>query len=249
MAVDTRQKLIEYCLRELGEPVIEVNIDPDQVSDRIDEALQYWQEFHVDGSARVLLKHAVTADDITQKSIPINEEIISVKKVFSANSLMGSGQFSGQYQFLVNNVFDAGYSGYIDLGYYTQVMQYLRQAEITLSGGPPVKFFSRHMDRLQIDWEWGTDIKVGEFILLDGQRLIDPTTYTDVYNDLFLKKYATALIKRQWGTNMKKFDGVQLPGGVVINGQRIYDEAIEEIKLLEEEMKLTWSEPLGIFMG
>jgi len=146
----------------------------------------------------------------------------------------------------LNDVYDLQYAG--ALVNYEMTRQFLEMLDMQLNGVPPVRF-NRHMNRLYIDLDWGYRAVAGDYVMVDAYSAIDPETYTDIYNDMFLKKYTTALIKRQWGINLKKFEGIQLPGGVTMNGQQIYQEAIEEIKQLEDEMELKYEKPVDFFVG
>jgi hypothetical protein len=244
--ITTRTQLGDYCLRKLGSPVLEVNVADDQVSDRIDDAIQYWQEFHTDASARILLKHLVTTTDITNRFITIPDYILSVQRVLPT-SIFSTGMFDIRYQTMMNDVLPLGFTG--NLSHFIETKTYIRMVELLLNGGEPTIEYSRHMDKLEIFWEWGKDILAGQYIMFDATRLIDPTSNSQVYNDYFLKKYATTLIKQQWGTNLKKFEGMMLPGGVTLNGQTIYNEAVEELTKLEEEMQTTWVEPVDFYLG
>lgn len=242
----TRQGLIDYCLRKLGHPVIEINVDDDQLEDRIDEAIAFYREFHYDAVELVYLKHQITAENVTNQYLPINDLITGVTKVFPfSNRTTGINIFDIRYQILINDLYSLMST---DMIYYTQVRQHLELLNQLLIGQKPIRF-NRHMNRLFIDMDWEEDVKVDDFIVIECYRVLDPETYTDVYNDRFVKKYATALIKRQWGNNLKKFNGVQLPGGVQLNGQVIYDEAIEELKELEEEARNTYELPVDMFVG
>ena len=247
MAVTSRQTLIEYCLRTLGEPVLEVNVDEDQVSDRIDEALQFYQEYHSDAIYKVYHKHTVTAADVTNEYIPIPDAVTTVQRIFPMNDENSSiNMFDARYQIHLNDIFDLGNMG--NLANYYQIQQYMGTLDMILNGTEQVRF-NRHMNRLYIDADWGTDVKEGQIIIVDAYRLVDPDTFTDVSNDMFLKRYATALIKRQWGANLIKFEGMQLPGGVTLNGRQIYDDAVNEIKDVEEQMQLKYEMPPDFFMG
>jgi hypothetical protein len=242
----SRQQLIDYCFRQLGHPVIEINLDDDQVEDRIDEALSFYREFHYDAVELVYLKHQVTQSDINNNYISINDAVIGVTKVFPfSNRSTGINIFDIRYQILVNDLYSLMST---DLIYYSQVRQHLELINQLLVGQKPIRF-NRHMNRLFIDMSWETDVAVNDFLIVECYRILDPDTYTDVYNDRILKKYATALMKKQWGTNLKKFSGVQLPGGVLLNGQIIYDEAITEIKEIEELVRNTYELPVDMFVG
>jgi hypothetical protein len=249
MAIPTsRQTLIDYCLRKLGAPVIEINVDDDQVSDRVDEALQFYQEYHSDAVIRTYLKHQITATDVTNKYVDIPDRLLFVSRIFpmTNNSSSSSGMWSARYQMHLNDVYDLQYAG--ALVNYEMTRQFLEMLDMQLNGVPPVRF-NRHMNRLFIDVDFGRTIIEGDYIMIDAYTTIDPDTYTDIYNDIFLKKYTTALIKRQWGANLIKFEGIQLPGGVTMNGRQIWDDANAEIEKLEEEMELKYEKPVDFFVG
>lgn len=243
----SRQQLIDYCLRKLGHPVIEINIDVDQIEDRIDEAFQLYRDFHFDAVELVYLKEQITSNTISQQYITLNDAVTSVVRVlpFSSKSTSGMDMFDVRYQILLNDLYSIQST---DVIYYTQIKTHLQLIQDLLVGQKPVRF-NRHQNRLYIDMDWSSDVSPGEYIIIEAYRILDPTTYTDVYNDGFLKKYATALLKQQWGINMKKFEGVQLPGGVTLNGQKIYDEATEEIAALKEEVQNTYQLPVDMLVG
>lgn len=242
----SRQGLIDYCLRRLGHPVIEINIDDDQVEDRIDDAFQYYREYHYDAVERVYLKYQITSDDMTNRYIPLNDNIVGVDRILPfSNRSTGTNIFDIRYQILINDLYSLMST---DLIYYSQVKTQIELINQLLVGVKPVRF-NRHMNRLYIDMDWEADVDVGSFIIVECFRILDPDTYTDVYNDRFLKQYATALIKKQWGENMKKFQGVQLPGGVLLNGQQLFDEAVEELTRLEQEMQSRFELPPDMFVG
>jgi hypothetical protein len=247
---NSRQTLIDYCLRRLGDPVLEINVDEDQIEDRIDEAIQYWQEFHSDATTRTYLKHLVTATDITNEYIPISSDVLTVTKLFPTSSSFGTSYnfFDIKYQMMLNDIADMqNFAG--DLAYYEQLQQYLSILDMKLNGTPQVQW-SRHQDRLYIFGDIADgDIVVGEYLVAEVYTLIDPDTHTQVYNDLWLKEYATALIKQQWGQNLIKFEGVQLPGGVTFNGRQLYDDATQEIERLRERIRLEWEFPADFFIG
>ena len=321
----TRQGLIDYCLRELGHPVVEINVDDDQISDRIDQALQYYQDYHYDGVERIYLKHKITASeiiiasstatsftsgetvtgqqsgatgrvvvyesatgmsssvgtsvlvrsltgnfttgevllgsttghsstvvsyrvgDIDRGYIDLDDSIIGVVRVlpFSATNTGLDYMFDLRYQLRLNDLFDLLSTSII---YYQQVKQHLSLIDMLLVGEKSFRF-ARHQNRLNIDMRWGSDVKLGEHLLIECWKILDPNTYPDVYNDRFLKRYATALIKKQWGNNLKKFSGIQMPGGVTLNGKEIYDEAVVELEQLEVEMRDTYQEPPRFMLG
>lgn len=244
----TRQELIDYALRRLGAPVIEINIDEDQLEDRIDDALQFYQEYHSDATMRVYLKHQITAADITNKYISLNDNILNVKRVFPIGDSQSSiNMFSVKYQLHLNDIYDLSYIG--DLMYYEMVQQYVSLLDMKLNGSGEHIRWNRHMNQLHLDVNWETDIKVGDYIIVEAMRIVDPSTYTEVYNDMFLKQYATALIKQQWGSNLIKFEGMQLPGGVTLNGRQIFDDATEEISQIREQMQSNYEMPVDFYVG
>lgn len=242
----SRQGLIDYCLRELGHPVIEINVDDDQLEDRIDEALQFYRDFHYDAVELVYLKHQVTSTDIENQYIELNDLVTGVERVMPFTSrTRGIDLFDVRYQILLNDIYSIQST---DIIYYTQVKTQLELLNKLLVGEKPIRF-NRHMNRLHIDMDWSLDVTAGEYIVIQCYRVLDPSTYSDVYNDNFLKRFATALIKKQWGNNLKKFEGVQMPGGVTLNGQKIYEEAVEEINELKDEVKNTYQLPVDFFVG
>lgn len=244
---NSRQTLIDYCLRNLGEPVLEVNVSEEQIEDRIDEALQFYQEYHSDAIYPVFHKHQITATDVENEYVDIPNAITVVTRIFSiAEHGTSSNMFSAKYQLFLNDIFDLRFAG--SISNYVQTMQYLETLDMIFNGEQQIRY-NRHMNRLYIDTEWGTSLKEGDYIIVEAYRIVDPTMFSDVYNDMFLKRYATALIKRNWGQNLSKFDGMQLPGGVQINAQRILDEANAEIKEIEEQMQLKYEYPPAMFVG
>lgn len=246
MAVNSRQTLIDYCLRALGEPVVEINVDDQQVEDRIDEAIEYYRLYHHDGIEKIYLKYLVTSDDVTQKSIPLTDLIYGVTRVFPIAAGTGTSKsiFDLQYQLRLNDLYDLTSTSII---YYTQVMSHLALLDQTLNGHPLYRF-NRLTNRLYIDEDWVQNIPAGSYVLVECYRALDPSVVTRMYNEVWLKHYCTALIKKQWATNLKKFQGMQLPGGVTIDGDRLYSEANDEIKELENDI-MSKSAPLEFMMG
>ena len=246
----TRQGLIDYCLRELGDPVIEINVDEDQLEDRVDEALQYYQEYHSDATVRTFLKHLVTADDVSNEYISLDPNIVFVSRLFplASNFNQGRNFFDIKYQMMLNDMASLiHFAG--DLAYYEQMQQYLSLLDMKLNGHPQVQF-SRRENRLYIfgDFEDG-DIKAGDYIIAEVYTILDPSSNSSIWNDMWLKQYTTALIKRQWGANLIKFEGMQLPGGVVMNGRQYYDDATQEIERLREEIRMNHELPPDFFVG
>jgi hypothetical protein len=260
----SRANLKEYCLRALGKPVIEINVDPDQVEDRIDEALQYFGQYHYDGVERVYLKYQITADDITrarsdetltavtdvdgsttatwklQKNyIPVPESILSVVRVFDFSDKANINLFDVRYQLRLNDLYDFSSTSVI---HYQMTMQHIDFLDNILVGQVPIRF-NQHQNRLYLDMDWQTAVSAGDYIVIEAYRVLDPSTYTDVWNDMYLKKYTTQLIKRQWGANLSKFEGVQMLGGVTLNGAKLFEEAQTEIEKLEEQIQLAYELP------
>jgi hypothetical protein len=242
----SKEQLKDWCLRQLGHPVIEINVDDDQVEDRIDEAFQYFRDFHYDGVEKYYLKHQVTETDKINRYIPITDNIIGVTRIFPVGSTNASvNMFDLRYQLRLHELYDFTSTSYVN---YVLTMQHIRTLDLLFSGETPIRF-SRHTNKLHIDWNWEYDIEIGEWIIIESFIVIDPDQYNDVYNDRMLKKLATAYIKKQWGNNMKKFAGMQLPGGITMNGQQIYEEAVTEIKELEDLIRDTYEEPPQFLMG
>lgn len=249
MAVpNSRQTLVDYCLRNLGAPVLEINIDEDQINDRVDEAIQFYQEYHSDAIVKTYRKHQVEQADMENKYLSLPDELLFVSRVFplTNNSANATSMWSARYQLHLNDIFDLKYAG--SMVNYTMTRMYLETLDLLLNGVPPVRF-NRHMNRLFIDIHWAQDVVVGDYIIVEGYQAVDPETYTDIYNDIFLKRYLTALLKRQWGANLIKFEGMQLPGGVTLNGRQIFDDANAEITALEEQMDSKYSFPPDFYVG
>jgi hypothetical protein len=336
---NSKATLKSWCKRRLGHPVIEINVDDDQVDDRIDEALQYFYTFQYNGMQRVYLKHKITQADVdranvnetetatdgnqltttlngalssgatsvtltdasqfpasgtitisaegvnpaetvtyTAKSgnvlttsaltnnhgdgatvtsvhqvswstgqayIPMPDSVQSVLRVLPFSDRGNLNMFDIRYQLRLNDLYDFSSQSVI---HYQMTMMHLDFLDAILIGEKPIQF-NVHQNRLYINMDWGDDISVGEYVIIECYRKLDPTTWTDIYNDLWLKKYATALIKKQWGENLMKFNGVTMLGGVTMNGETIYSEAKQDIENLEEESKLTWEEPLLFDIG
>lgn len=245
-AVTTRVGLIEYCLRALGEPVVEINIDEQQVEDRVDEAIEYFRQYHFDGIEKVYLKHIITQQNITDKFILVPDLIYGITKVYPVASGTSTSKsiFDLQYQLRLNDLYDLTSTSVM---YYTQVMSHLALLDMTLNGHPLYRF-NRLNNKLYIDTEWQEKMEVGNFILVECYRAMDPADAPRMYGETWVKHYTTALIKKQWAVNLKKFTGLQLPGGVSIDGPALYSEAVAEIKELEDEM-MNKSAPLEFFLG
>lgn len=234
MAVPSnRAEFKEYCLRKLGKPVIEINVDDDQVEDRIDEALKFYWDYHFDGSELTYYKHQITEQNIADKYITLPENIIGAVSVFPIGDPTINSQdlFNIRYQIALNDLYTLTSVSMVP---YYMAMTHLGVISEMLVGLPLIRY-SRHKDRLYVDIDWNK-VVAGNYLLVQAYEVIDPDTFTDAWGDRFLAKYATALIKKQWGANLIKFSGLQLPGGVTFNGEKIYDDADAEIQRIEEDM-------------
>jgi|TARA_A100001201_G_scaffold2442_2_gene6139 hypothetical protein len=263
----TRQELVDYCLRRLGAPVLEINVDDDQIDDLVDDAIQYFQERHFDGVERMYLKYKITQEDIDRGKaggtsgvgivtttgtstivgaattfnfyensnyIKVPDSVIGIEKIFKFDtSSISGGMFSIKYQLFLNDMY---YFNSVDLLQYSMVKTYLEDIDFLLTTDKQVRF-NKRQDRLYLDIDWSSQSK-DDFIVIDCYRALDPTSFSQIYNDSFLKKYLTALIKRQWGQNLIKFRGVKLPGGIELNGREIYEDAEREIDQLKQTMSL-----------
>ena len=274
----TRQELIDYCLRRLGAPVLEINVDDDQIDDLVDDALQYFQERHFDGVERMYLKYQLTQEDInrgkatnnsgstntvgivtttatstsiagygtttssfyeTSNFIQIPDSVIGIEKIFRFDtSSISGGMFSIKYQLFLNDLY---YFNSVELLQYAMTKSYLEDIDHLLTTDKQVRF-NKRQDRLYLDIDWKAQ-NAGDFIVIDCYRILDPDTFTGVYNDSFLKKYLTALINRQWGQNLIKFNGVKLPGGIELNGRQIYDDAERELAEIQSRMAMDYELP------
>jgi len=249
MAINSRQELIDYCLRALGSPVIEVNVESSQLTDRVDEALSLYQEYHSDAIKREFLKHQITAADMVNNYITVGANLTSVTRILPLATSSSGGMFNVNYQLALNDVYDIRGGNVVgNVASFYQTQQTISMLN-DIFGTDAHTRFQRHGNKLHIDVEWGVDIKEGDFIVIEGFVIVDPEEYTEVYNDFYLKRYTTQLIKRQWGINLKKFEGMLLPGGVTFNGQILFDEANAEILALEEEIRLNWELPVDFCIG
>lgn len=249
--ISSREDFKNYCLRRLGAPVIEINVDEDQIEDRIDDALQYWTDYHFDGLQKVYYIKQIEQSDIDNKFLDLSQsndalgnpmEIVGVTRIFPVSDSQSTvNMFDLRYQLRLNELYDFTSTSYIN---YTMTMQHLRDLEIMFTGEVMIRF-QRHMQKLFIDWSWGPqECPVGTVVIAECYAAINPDVYSGVWSDRWLKEYATALIKRTWGANMSKFEGLQLPGGVSLNGTKMYDEALVEIERLEREMEMNYCSPL-----
>lgn len=240
---NTRDELIDYCLRALGSPVIEINVDDDQVDDRVDEALQWFREHHPDGNRRFYISHQLTQENLSTQSISLgNTDVMSVVRMLPVNTVSQTTNFFDiKYQMMLNDITDLNnYAG--DIAYYEQMQQHLSLLDMKLSGMPEVTF-SRQENTIKF-YLSDEKVSVGDYVVLEVYGVRTPSSsgadYNSLWNHKFLKEYLTALIKKQWGQNLLKFEGMQLPGGVTISGRQIYEDALNDIerimtKFREEE--------------
>ena len=267
---NSRATLKDYCLRRLGYPVLEINVDDDQIDDLTDDAIQYFQERHFDGIERVFLKHKLTEADIatakttqtttsattgisngitssgnassfleTNNYLKLPDHVIGVEKVFKMDaSTISSGLFNIKYQIFLNDLY---YYGALDLLNYAMTKTYLEDLSRMITPDTQIRF-NKKQHNLYMDIDWN-QINPDTFLIMDCYRLVDPGNATDIYNDFWLKRYLTALIKKQWGQNLIKFQGVMLPGGIQLNGRQIYDDAVKEIEEIEYSLKTEYEIP------
>lgn len=255
----SKTTLKNYCLRRLGSPVLEINVSEDQIDDAIDYTIQKFQQFHYDGAERVYLKHQITESVLNRAKtntssvskagndnwlegnnyIEVPDHIISIEGLFSFTDKGSSNMFDIRYQMRLNDLYDFTSTQFY---HYFMIRQHLETIDFLLEGMKPIRY-SQIQDKLYIDWDWPADAQLGQYVVIQAWRALDPNTWTEIYNQLWVKDYATAKIKKQWGSNMTKFTGVQMPGGVTLNGEMIYNDAVEELKLLEEQLRNTWETP------
>ena len=276
----TRQGLIDYCLRKLGAPVLEINVDDDQIDDLVDDAIQFFNERHFDGVERMYLKYKLTQADIdrgqakntdgvgivttsatstniagygtttanwyeTSNFIQVPDSVVGVEKIFKFDSSsISGGMFSIKYQLFLNDLY---HFNSVELLQYAMTKSYLEDIDFLLTTDKQVRF-NKRQDRLYLDIDWGYE-SADDWLVLDCYRALDPNSFTQVYNDVFLKQYLTALIKRQWGQNLSKFKGVKLPGGIEMNGGEILQAAESELDALRSRMTTEYELPPYDFIG
>ena len=266
----TKQELIDHCLRKLGAPVLEINVSDEQLDDIIDDAVQYFNERHFDGVERMYLKYQITQDDLdrgradppsgtgnvattgTSKGgygsstwyensnyINVPDAVIGVEKVFKFDtSSISGGMFSIKYQLFLNDLY---FFNSVELLQYSMTKRYLEDIDFLLTTDKQIRF-NKRQDRLYLDIDWASQ-DADQFIVLDCYRALDPDNFSQIYNDSFLKRYCTAMIKKQWGQNLIKFRGVKLPGGIEFNGREIYQDGVQEVNEIREQMSSTYELP------
>ncbi len=276
---NSKQTLVDYCLRQLGAPVLEINIDDDQVDDLVDDTIQLFNERHYNGVEKMYLKYILTQDDIDRgratgatgvgivtttttsngvgiastnfnwyensNYLQVPESVIGVEKIFKFDTSTISGSmFSIKYQLFLNDLYQFNS---VELLQYSMIKTRLEDIDFLLSTDKQIRFNQRQ-DRLYLDIDWGAE-EPGTFIVLDCFRALDPDSFNQIYNDYFVKKYLTALMKRQWGQNLIKFKGVKLPGGIELNGREIYEDGQRELDAIKERMSQEYELPPFDFIG
>ena len=275
----TRQELVDYCLRQLGAPVLEINVDDDQIDDLVDDAIQYFNERRFDGVERMYLKYQITESDIARASgkgtdgvgivtttgtanvsgigtitsnfyensnfIQVPDSVVGIERIFKFDtSSISGGMFSIKYQLFLNDLY---YFNSVELLQYTMTKRYLEDIDFLLTTDKQIRF-NKRQNRLYLDIDWKSQSK-DTFLVIDCFRALDPTEFTKVFNDSFLKRYLTLLIKRQWGLNMMKFSGTRLPGGIELNGRQYYEDAERELADIKQRMSLEYELPPLDFIG
>ena len=248
----SRTELKDYCLRRLGFPVIDINVDDDQLEDRIDDALDLYEQYHYDGTEKTFLAHKLTAGDVQNKYVKVPDCIIGVSRVMpysgtttASTSSAGFNMFDINYQLRLNDFYNLTSSSYT---YYVIAREHLSMLDMIVTGETPFHF-DKKVGRVYAITDWGGKFQTGNYMLFEAHRVVDPETYTKIFNDIWLKEYTTALFKRQWGENLKKYDNYVLPGGLIINGQKIWDESAVEIEKLEIKLRDTYEEPSQFLVG
>lgn len=256
MAITSREDLKDYALRRLGFPVIEINVDDAQVEDRIDDALQFFAQYHFDGVEEVYLPYVITQTDMTNKYINTDNiatgstggEIISITRVYLADQGVQSGMFSVQYQLMLNDYFNGFLTGTSNLNYYDTTKQYLSLLQQFLSPEKQISF-SRVTNKLKISTDWSEMFKVGDKLMVQAFVALNAETYPEIYNDILLKKYVTALIKRQWSSNLSKFSNIPLPGGARFDAATMYTDAVNELNQIEDTVQSKYELPTDFMVG
>ena len=243
--ISTRDAFKEYCLRKLGKPVIEINVDDDQVEDRVTEAISYYYDYHFDGAEKTYYKYQITSDDKTNKYITMPDNIIGVVNMFPVGQALNTNNlFNIRYQIALNDLYTLTSVSMVP---YYRAIQHIQFLEQFLVGQQPLRY-NRVIGKCYIDMDWNI-INVGDYLILECYQVVDPDVFSKGYNERWLQNYATVLIKEQWGSNLKKFEGMQMPGGLKFNGQKIYDEARQERSEMEREMINGFSMPVHDMIG
>ena len=248
MAITSLDDFKRYCLRRLGAPVLSIDVTDDQIQDRYEDAVSKYQNHHFDGTIHTFLKHQITQEDFDNKYITTPSNILGVTRMVPYNiggtSSSDGAMFSVTYQYLLNDMHHLWTTG--SISYFEHTMQHLTMMDQLLNGKPTYRF-NKVQNRIYVDVLWEKRMMPGNWVLFEVLQTVDPEEYVEVFDDPWFKNYATALIKRQWGENLKKFSGIQMMGGTTLNGQQIWNEAVEEVNQLEQELMERWSEPAEAF--
>ena len=258
---NTKAELKEYALRRLGKPVLEINVSDDQCDDAIDYTLQKFQQFHYDGAERVYLKHKITQADLDRAKdtndttttsvagnstwlesntyIEIPQHILSIEGIFSFTDKGTANIFDIRYQMRLNDLYDFTSTQFY---HYYMIQQHLGTIDFLLEGIKPTRYIATQ-NRLYLDMDWQADVLLDQYFVIKCWRALDPLTWTEIYDNMWVKDYVSAKIKKQWGSNMTKFQNVQMPGGVTLNGEMIYNDAVQELKDLDEQLRQQWETP------
>jgi len=244
--IASRKQFKEYILRRLGSPVIDINVDDEQIEDRIDDALLKYRDYHFDGMQHVYYPYQLTQTDITNQYVTLPEDFVGVTRIFDINDSYGAmNLFNIRYQLHLNELFNISS---VSVTPYVVAMRHIEFLEEVFVGKKPIRY-NRNTDKLYIDMNWGDDTVAGQFIMIDGYREVNPEENPDVWDEPWLRQYATQLVKRQWGEHLKLYEGMNLPGGITFNGQKIWDEANEEIQKLEDQVINDYSLPVTDMIG
>jgi hypothetical protein len=244
--IGSRQAFKDYILRRLGYPVIDINVDDEQVEERIDDALLKFRDYHFDGTQHLYLPIQVTEQDRENRYVTLPESIIGVVRIFDVNDSYGAmNLFNVRYQLHLNELFNISS---VSVTPYVVAMRHIEFLEEVFVGKKPIRF-NRHMDRLYVDMNWKDDVYPGQYIIVECYKTVDPEEFPDVWDDPWLKDYATQLVKRQWGEHLKLYEGMNLPGGITFNGQKIWDEANQKVEELEQKVINDFSLPVTDMIG
>lgn len=248
----TRTQLKDYCLRRLGFPVIDLNLDDDQIEDRIDDALTKFRDYHYDGTEQIYLAHKVTTADQLNRYITVSDNIIGITRLLpvtgssiSSRGTTGFNIFDINYQIRLNDFYNLLSSSYT---YYVIAREHLAMLDLIVTGEIPFSF-NKRTKKVHLYMDWNGRLNVDDYIVFEAFRIVDPDCYCKVFSDQWLKDYTTALIKRQWGTNLTKYGNYTLPGGLIVNGEKIYNDSMIEIEQLEEKLRDTFEAPPAMFVG
>jgi hypothetical protein len=248
----SRTELKNYCLRKLGFPVIDINVDEDQVEDRIDDALQKFRDYHYDGTEETYLAVKVTQSMISTRKIKVADSIIGISRLMpvtgtsiSSGASQGFNIFDINYQIRLNDFYNLLSSSYT---YFVIARQHLAMLDMIVTGEVPFDY-NKSTNEINVYMDFGGRLSVNDYIVFEAVRIVDPESYEKVYNNFWLKEYCAALIKRQWGSNLTKYTNYTLPGGLVVNGEKIYTDAVEEIEKLEEKLRDTHEAPPMMIVG